>query len=144
MPRVNKNKNFLFFVLFMVLSSVFLVGSVFYIKNRTNLDAKAIQSEPVIHVAEAAQYMTETRLSDATKVVENKDIQVSQISPDGLYLLTVKSQELLQTQKKVDIFVRDEEKQTDTIVFTYQTNSGTSIEIPFNTWSPDNKYFFIS
>lgn len=126
MSRINKQKSNLSFLIMTLLASVLITGSVLYSKSTTNLQADATQIIP-----------------EANVIITDTNTTSSQISPDGLFSLTIKTQKNSKNEKTVEIFVQDEEQQQDTLIFTYQTDSSTSIEIPFNTWSPDNKYFFI-
>lgn len=130
MLRVNKNKRFFLFLILVLTSAIVLGRSVFYLRSKTSTQAEAVQ------------YVAQTYSAKELEI--NNNSVVSQISPDGLFLLIVKMQDSGQNQKSVEIFVRDEEKQTETVVFSYQTSVDTTIEIPFNTWSPDNRYFIIA
>ena len=57
---------------------------------------------------------------------------ISQVSPDGTYTVTLKTKGDLH-----EILVND------ALISTRSMESGTSLSIPFNTWSPDDKYFFL-
>lgn len=57
---------------------------------------------------------------------------LAQISPDGTHMLSLKTKGDL-----TELYVNDE------VISTRTMEPGTVLSIPFNTWSPDNKYFFL-
>lgn len=67
----------------------------------------------------------------------------SQISPDGAKNLTMKVMKNSDGTKTYDFLVSDGNGSDEQLVFSKTLDSSASITIPFNTWSPDNKYFFI-
>jgi hypothetical protein len=56
----------------------------------------------------------------------------SQVSPDGTHTVTLRVK-----GEVVEILVNDQ------VVTTRRVEPGVELVIPFNTWSPDNKHFFI-
>ena len=79
--------------------------------------------KPVIPIAKADQIM-------------------SQGSPDGKFTLTM--QERKGSAEVTYIFqMMDETSHTQKNIFTKSVPTGTSISIPFNTFSSDNKYLFL-
>lgn len=57
---------------------------------------------------------------------------VAQISPDGTHTVELKT-----VGDKTEILVNGQ------LIVTRLGNSGGELRVPFNTWSPDDKYFFL-
>lgn len=82
-------------------------------------------------------------VSIQAEVVSPKVTVSSQISPDGAKKLIMKVTENNDNTKTYDFSVSDENGSNEQFIFTKILDSANSMTIPFNTWSPDNKYFFI-
>ncbi len=67
----------------------------------------------------------------------------SQISPDGTKKVVMKVMQGSDNTKTYDFSTVDGNDANEQRVFTKTFDSSSSMVIPFNTWSPDNKYFFI-
>lgn len=78
-----------------------------------------------------------------TIVFEPKVVVSSQISPDGAMKLTMKITSNENGTKTYAFFISNGTEVNDRAVFSKTLDTGKSMTIPFNTWSPDNKYFFI-
>lgn len=67
----------------------------------------------------------------------------AQISPDGtkmLYMKITKNQDL---SKKYELMTGKTDETSLSLIYTITLADGT-MDIPFNSWSPDNKYFFVN
>lgn len=79
----------------------------------------------------------------ATEVISPKVTLYSQISPDGTKKLIMKVTENSDDTKTYDFLTADENGTNELHIFTKTLTLEDSMTIPFNTWSPDDKYFFI-
>lgn len=70
--------------------------------------------------------------------------QNAQISPDGIFELLLETETQLLNQMSYTISVREVATGNHHTVFTETISAQTSVTIPFNTWSADNKHFFIT
>jgi len=85
---------------------------------------------------------TESFASDANPVDPEKHEQIDIVSPDGKYTLTLKN--VKNTNGFTQTFFTSSEKdKTPHQIFEYTSNPDAAILIPFNTFSPDNKYIFL-
>lgn len=78
-----------------------------------------------------------------TKVVSSKMTVSSQISPDGTKKLIMKKTENQDKSMTYDFSTADEDGANEKLIYTKVFDSSGNMTIPFNTWSPDNQYFFI-
>lgn len=78
-----------------------------------------------------------------TEVLTPEVTTSSQISPDGTKKVIMKTTQDRDGTKIYDFFVSDENVSNEKHIFTKTLDSLSSMSIPFNTWSPDDKYFFI-
>ena len=67
----------------------------------------------------------------------------SQISPDGTKKVIMKVTQNTDNTKTYDFSVVDVNSSSEQHIFTQILDSLGSMTIPFNTWSPDDQYFFI-
>jgi len=67
----------------------------------------------------------------------------SQISPDGTKKVIMKITENSDGTKTYDFSTSDENGTNKQYIFTKTLDSLSNMSVPFNTWSPDDKYFFI-
>ncbi|HCC84269.1 MAG TPA: hypothetical protein DEP87_01155 [Candidatus Pacebacteria bacterium] len=72
-----------------------------------------------------------------------KAATLSQTSPDGQATLILKTQKKSSSQTEYTLMVTNDGNSTEKLIFSTTLSSEATIEIPFNTWSPDKKYFFI-
>lgn len=82
-------------------------------------------------------------ISAQAEVIVPKITIFSQISPDGLKKVIMKVTENNDNTKTYNITTADENGTNEQFVFTKTLDMSGSMTIPFNTWSPDDKYFFI-
>jgi hypothetical protein len=68
----------------------------------------------------------------------------SQISPDGTKLLTIKQTTNQDTTKTYTITTSDVDGNNQQTIYTASASAKDYMNIPFNTWSPDDKYVFIN
>lgn len=67
----------------------------------------------------------------------------SQISPDGTRKVTMRVTENNNGTKIYEFLTADENNSGEKLIFTKTLDSLSSMSVPFNSWSPDNKYFFV-
>ena len=67
----------------------------------------------------------------------------SQISPDGTKKVVMQVTRNPDNTSTYDFSAMDGNEANEQHVFSKTLDSSRSMTIPFNTWSPDNKYFFI-
>lgn len=83
----------------------------------------------ILHLPGSTQTPTLATTSTTTQ-------PVTQNSPDGKKILTMKK---ASSGNEITYTFSD----ADTVVFTRIVNQATTLSIPFNSWSPDDKYFFV-
>lgn len=118
------------------LESIFLVTmaagvSLFFVMHKNNY-------QPQFSVASGIP-----TVQAPTEVISPKVTLSSQISPDGTKKVILKVTENNNDTKTYDFSVSDENGASELFIFTKTLDSSKTMTIPFNTWSPDNKYFFI-
>lgn len=119
------------------LESIFLItivaaASLFFVVQRNN------NYQPQFSVASAIPAM-----SAPTEVITSKIAISSQISPDGTKKVAMKVTQNPDNTSTYDFSTMDRNGANEKPIFTKTLDSSKSMTIPFNTWSPDNKYFFI-
>lgn len=82
----------------------------------------------------------ETPLPTEIPLPESK---VSEISSDGSKKVILKTIQNKDETKSVVLSTEDSGSGEQQVIFKVTLEKGKSIIIPYNTWSPDNKYFFI-
>lgn len=82
-------------------------------------------------------------ISVPTEAISPKVTISSQISPDGAKKVLMKITENSDNTSTYDFSTADENGANEQNVFTKILDSSKNMTIPFNTWSPDDKYFFI-
>lgn len=65
-------------------------------------------------------------------------------SPDGKVSLTLLSKTLSTNQASYSLHLKTAEQSTSRLVLEKSLANGANLSVPFNAWSPDNKYFFIT
>jgi hypothetical protein len=78
-----------------------------------------------------------------TEVVSSKMTISSQISPDGVKKVIMKKIENSDNTVTYDFSTANEDGTSVQNIFTKTLDSSKDMIIPFNTWSPDDKHFFI-
>jgi len=79
----------------------------------------------------------------STEVISPKVTISSQISPDGTKKVLMKVTQNTDGTATYNFSVSDENGINEQFIFTKTLSSSNNMIIPFNTWSPDDKYFFI-
>lgn len=119
------------------LESVFLISivaaaSLFFVVQRNN------NYQPQFDIASGVSSM-----AVSTEAISTEVIVSSQVSPDGTKKIVMKATRNPDNTLTYDFSVSDGEGANEQYIFTNTVDSSKSMTIPFNTWSPDNKYFFI-
>lgn len=78
----------------------------------------------------------------SVKVVAPKITTSSQISPDGTKTVIMEATQSAD-MTTYNISTVDEDNQSEILVFTQTLKPSDTMTIPFNTWSPNDKYFFV-
>lgn len=78
----------------------------------------------------------------STPISKPKNSSMSQPSPEGAMMLTIKTKENSDGKTAYTIFVKSKDL-VETEIYKDTLNTGSSVDIPFNTWSPNNQHFFI-
>jgi hypothetical protein len=68
----------------------------------------------------------------------------SQISPDGAKLLTMSETYREDGSKVYSIVASDSDGGNTHEIYTVSASAGASMSIPFNAWSPDDRYVFVN
>jgi hypothetical protein len=68
----------------------------------------------------------------------------SQISPDGRKLLTMTQTTNQDKTKNYSIVASDADGGNEQTIYTASASAKASMSIPFNTWSPDDKFVFVN
>lgn len=79
----------------------------------------------------------------SSEIVSPKVTISSQISPDGVKKVVMKVTENSDGTKTYDISTADENGANEQYIFSKILIASDNLRIPFNAWSPDDKYFFI-
>ncbi len=93
---------------------------------------------------------TENATNDSPALIPSPTISLSkpettsQISPDGTKLLTMTQVINQDTTKTYTIVALDADGKNQQIIYTASASAKDYMSIPFNTWSPDDKYVFIN
>jgi hypothetical protein len=118
------------------LESLFLIAavaasSIFFVIKHNNYESQFYVSlnTPIVPVVADAS-LSKTSFS-------------SQISPDGMKKVVMKVTQNSDNTSTYDFSTADVTGANEQHILTKTLNAGESISIPFNTWSPDDKYFFI-
>lgn len=117
------------------LESIFLISivaasSLFFVVQRNNQGQFSVASAiPAILVS--------------TEVISPKITISSQISPDGTKKVTMKVTQNTDNASTYDFSTMDENGENERLIFSKTLDFSGSMMVPFNAFSPDNKYFFI-
>lgn len=118
------------------LETVFLITicagiSMFFVTQKNNF-------QPQFSIAS-----NEPQIQIPAEVVTPKITVFSQISPDGKEKVIMKVTENNDGTKTYAFSTADRDGNNEKIIFIKTNDLQKDMTIPFNTWSPDNKYFFI-
>ncbi len=78
-----------------------------------------------------------------TPLVEASPSTTTWASPNGSKTLVMKTMKKVSGVTTYSFFVAPDATTSGKLIYTKTPSSKISMSIPFNTWSPDNKYFFI-
>lgn len=146
---MSRIKTVFLFLFFFVL--VFL-GSFFGAKYLLNKEQSTQISASETMILDTLEYETNqnTQPIQTPQIrIESQTTSATQIAPQGEFLLTldVKNQNYTIYKTEVNQLQIVDEKNSEIkpkeFLFSEKLQSGETISIPFNTWSPDNKYFFL-
>lgn len=105
--------------------------SLFYVVQRNNY-------HPQFNVASNAASMPVQAEAVSPKITTS-----SQVSPDGTKKVILKATQNSDSTTSYDVSTTDGNGENEQHVFTKILNSSDNMIIPFNTWSPDDKLFFL-
>lgn len=125
------------FILFLLVISLFVftavvVVSTQYEKRITAESFATIESEPTISVLDPT-----TKPTSVPTPITGSEIMES---PDGTVTLKV---ERLEQSESTQYTISTSPTSDQSKYTVYSTNEFDNLTIPYNTWSPDNKYFFL-
>ncbi len=132
MFKLTKNSNFNVLLFILIIICLLIFGFLFY----NFLQSQTISS-PMQTQITAAQTQTEITPTPTKS-------QSTQISPDGLFELTLDTEIIEPNRMSYMVSVTEAATGNHLTVFRDTVTTQTNITIPFNTWSADNKYFFIT
>lgn len=114
-----------------ILIAIAVLGSIFYVSYKNNYKPQfnVNLKTPVAPVA--------------TEISVLKTIISSQISPDGMKKIIMRAAQNSDNTNTYNFSTADTDGANEKLIFTKILNSSGSMSIPFNAWSPDDKYFFI-
>jgi hypothetical protein len=118
------------------LETIFLITicagiSIFFVTQKNNF-------QPQFSIAS-----NEPQAQAPAEVVTPKITVFSQISPDGKEKVIMKVTENNDGTKTYAFSTANQEGDNEKHIFSKTSDLQIDMTIPFNTWSPDNKYFFI-
>lgn len=146
MPRIKTVFLFLFFFILMFLGS--LLGAKYLLNTEQSTQTSA--SETII--LDTLEYETNQNIQPIQTPqirIESQTTSATQIAPQGEFLLTLDVKNQTYTIYKTEVNQlqivdeKNSEIQPKEFLFSEKLQSGETISIPFNTWSPDNNYFFL-
>ncbi len=108
-----------------LLFAIFLLLSWY---QKTNLNSVLIKSAPAIKF-----------LPSSSSVLQNSEMH----SSDGTKTLILRVTSTSNESQVYSFFTRDLPDGVEKQLFSKEINASDSFELPFNTWSPDNKYVFL-
>lgn len=113
-------------IIFLLLA---IINMIFITKKRHTINSQAFIEVPT------------TPTSSSTTIFSGEVEKDSMDSPDGTKTLIIERQEKKESTK-YSIFISDP-YQTPREIYSKDLSLVDTPAIPFNTWSPDNKYFFL-
>lgn len=114
------------------LISIVAAASIFFVVQKNN------NFQPQLSVASAIP-----AISVPTEAITSKVTISSQISPDGSKKVVMKVTQNTDDTSTYEFATLDGNGANEKSIFTKTLDSSSNMTVPFNTWSPDNKYFFI-
>jgi hypothetical protein len=106
-------------------------GSLFFVMRNNN-------HQPQFNIASG-----NSSVSSQAEVVSSEVTISSQISPDGAKKVIMKATENSDNTVVYDFSTANGNGANEKNIFTKTLNFPSEMTIPFNTWSPDNQYFFV-
>lgn len=113
------------------LITIVAAGSLFFVIQKNNYQPQFSLASGISPVSVPAE------------IISPKITLSSQISPDGTKKVIMKATENNDKTKTYDFSTANRDGSNEQFVFTKIIDSSKNMTIPFNTWSPDNQYFFI-
>lgn len=113
------------------LVTLVIVGSIFYVSYKNN------------HKQQFNVDLSTPAAPAVAEVTALKTTISSQISPDGTKEVVMRVTENSDKTRTYNFSTADENGANEMHIFTKIMDSPSEMSIPFNTWSPDNQYFFI-
>lgn len=129
MSRVTNKQNPTIFLILLLLVSIFTFVFVLYRKNYPQ--------------GQQIKISEKINKSSVNPTSSPKEKITSQTSPEGAFILLLETTETLAGEINYTLSIKEENSTIKKTIFSGTIDKQTKIEIPFNTWSPDNKYFFI-
>jgi hypothetical protein len=99
------------------------------------------QNRISLPVTQASVQPTDT--PSPTPVIPKPEV-TTQISPDGTKMLTMTATTNHDLSKTYDFVASDADGTNNQSVYSVTLSGGDSMSIPFNAWSPDDRYVFVS
>ena len=138
---MNTNRHPLEITFLIIISSLFGIFLAFNLnKNKPQLNLST--NFPVM--AEQSTNLVPTEMIAPTETPAPKITIVSQISSDASVKVELKSTILNDKTQNVTLTTTDSKDENTHVIFTKTLAENQNIILPFNAWSPDNKYFFIT
>lgn len=109
---------------------------------RPFLPSQANVSLPVMEVQDKGDGSSMLVPSPTVSIPEPK--VTSQISPDGTKLLTMTQTVGRDGSKKYEVVASDSDGSNQKTIYTGSGSAKGDMSIPFNTWSPDDRYVFVN
>ncbi len=113
-----------------------LVGFYFVFKNNQNFEKQFRVATPIL-----AQN-NDTKIVSPVPLTPKVDV-TSQFSPDGNKKLIMQTTTNKDSSKTYEFSIADMQTNVQKTIFTQTVDSTLTFSIPFNTFSPDDKYFFV-
>lgn len=144
-------------LLFIIVGAFFGLYMVTYVKNQpTQFHSDAafppLQTftQPTAPIQSATQTLIQTPAPKATttpiqtpaiitSLAPTTTNSTSQISPDGIQNVSIQTVQNKYGTQTDNIFTANAPQP----IYSKTLSAGENLSIPFNTWSPDNKYFFL-
>ncbi|MBU0978775.1 L,D-transpeptidase [Patescibacteria group bacterium] len=82
----------------------------------------------------------ETTSADSTLI---PNTIMSRTTSDGSMTLILRNNQQPDNMTGYTLWVTSQDSAIENLIYSHTMGSGTNIEIPFNSWSPDNNYFYV-
>ncbi len=132
MSRINEKSNAKLLLLVLIIICLLIFAFLFY-----NFLKPQTVATPLV-TSQVSAVSTSDVIPNPVKTT------TSQISPDGLFELTLITNTVEPEQIEYKLLVKEIKTGNEKLIFTQTVGNKTAISIPFNTWSADNKHFFIT